>query len=415
MHASDSVSVVLAEHQPRKLTPLPLPGNALTKVMADLRKTKPGLSDARIPDAIQAARELLSHGRNTRKVVIVLSDHQRYEWEAKDLARWNTALGQRVKGDKPERRAVRDGRPAGRVVAERDGPRPDDHPRPGQHGPAFGDQGRGGQHRPQGRPRPARPPDRRPQGADAKDEVKDAPRAHRRPAGHPPLTPGSSQNIKFEYTFTDPHSNWLRVEVDAADGLDEDNRAVASAYVWQALPVLVVDGGLASTGPDSTASESTLRTFKNSRFLLQAMLSDAANPDAPPLVRPTVISAFDSKLPGLPLDEYAAVIVNDVPSLPAAFQNKLADYANAGHGVWVILGRNSDKSFVRDGLAQAGLVRLDLKEQQAAVETAPRSTSPTRTTRWSGSSRRPSTTCSPACRRSGGGRSGRATATRGWC
>ena len=37
------------------------------------------------------------------------------------------------------------------------------------------------------------------------------------------------------------------------------------------------------------------------------------------------------------------VIVNDVPQLPTAIQNKLNDYARSGHGVWFILGRNTER------------------------------------------------------------------------
>ena len=65
LKATDTVSVILAEHQPRRVTPLPVaPGAGLNRVVDDLRKMKPGTSDGSVPDAIQAAREVLARGRN---------------------------------------------------------------------------------------------------------------------------------------------------------------------------------------------------------------------------------------------------------------------------------------------------------------------------------------------------------------
>jgi hypothetical protein len=194
----------------------------------------------------------------------------------------------------------------------------------------------------------------------------------------PALAVGQSKTVRFEHTFAEPNSNWVQVSVDATDGLEEDNRAVASAYVWQQIPVLVIDGQLTSMslGPDQAGSMAAVNAFKNSRFLVQAMLSDAANPDAPPLVRPTVMSISDRRLNedrrlGLNLDDYSAVVLNDVPQLPTPLASRLLEYARSGHGVWVILGKGTERGYVRDGLAQAGLVSLEAKDDQAAVDVAP--------------------------------------------
>ena len=154
LRATDTVSVVLAEHQPNRVTPLPLaPGGVLNKVVGDLRKRKPGLSDGSVPDAIQAAREVIGRGRNGKKVIVVLSDHQRTGWHVPDLTAWNAAVGQRVKGVEPDVRGLRDAHPAGRPVGQRHRRRPDRHAGPRRHVAARGHHRDDRQHRPAGRPR----------------------------------------------------------------------------------------------------------------------------------------------------------------------------------------------------------------------------------------------------------------------
>jgi hypothetical protein len=101
LQPSDTVSVVLAEKTPKVITPLPVPRDNFAGTIDRLRKEKPGLTSASIPDAVQKAREIIGKGRNTRKTIIVLSDGQKSNWRTNDLGAWNAALGQRVKGADP--------------------------------------------------------------------------------------------------------------------------------------------------------------------------------------------------------------------------------------------------------------------------------------------------------------------------
>lgn len=366
LKSTDTISVILAEHQPRKVTALPVStGASLDRVIADLKKMKPGASDASIPDAIQAAREVIGRGRNGKKMVVVLGDNQRVGWKPNDLTAWNAAVGQRVRGVEPDMKvyemAIRPEAGAANVTVA------DLVITPSLLGPA------------------------RPADVSAtliNTGQKEIPNCNAKlmvtgkqvaQMAIPAIAAGQSRTIRFEHTITDPNSNWVEVQVDATDGLSEDNRAVASAFVWQNLPILVIDGQLTNIGPDATASAQTFRTFKNSRYLLNAMLSDAANPDAPPLVKPTVISIADPRINvadpkkgiGIKLEDFAAVVLNDVPQIPTGLQNVLGDYARSGHGVWVILGKNAERSLVKDAIANSGLANLELKEEQAAVDVAP--------------------------------------------
>lgn len=357
MKANDTLSVVLAEHQPRKMNPVPPTQGDLSRTIDQLKKMKPGLSDGPIPEAIQAAREVLARGRNARKAIVVISDQQRTGWKVQDMTAWNAAVGPRVKGVEPDVKVYTmgvtpDAGTANVTVTDLTvTPQVIGTSRAATITATVLNSGA------------------TELGAQTAKLLIDGKQTAEQKV--PALSPGQSQTIHFENTFTDPRSNYVTVQVDAADSLEADNSAVASAYIWQDLPVLIVDGNLGGLSTDTSDLNSAVKTFKSSRYLVQAMLADAADPDAPPLVKPTIMSALDSKLTNVNLNDYAAIVLNDVPRLPTSVQGKLADYARAGHGVWIILGRNSEPSFIQDGLAQAGLFNVQLKSEQKAVDKPP--------------------------------------------
>ena len=82
------------------------------------------------------------------------------------------------------------------------------------------------------------------------------------------------------------------MQLDVEDALQADNSAVAATYVWPSIPVLLIDWevGTNSAALDRREAAGTvdaavaLAHFKNSRFLLNAMLADAADTDAPALI-----------------------------------------------------------------------------------------------------------------------------------
>ena len=102
LRSSDTVSIVLAEHEPKRFTPLPVAPGKLPDELNRLRRLKPGLSDASHPRRRPGrARPDHPQGRNTRKVIIVVSDAQRTGWQVESVTSWNAALGQRIKGVEP--------------------------------------------------------------------------------------------------------------------------------------------------------------------------------------------------------------------------------------------------------------------------------------------------------------------------
>lgn len=357
LRSADSVSIVLAEHTPREITARPQGRDDLPRVLDDLRKLKPGLTDGEIPKAIQTARKQVAQGRNSRKVIFVLSDAQQAAWKVKDQSAWTAAVGE-VGPNAPPAVEVYDipitfDQQAANVtvMSLTIAPVLIGTARPATIEATLSSNG--------SKETASAPAILKVNGKEvARQQV-------------PSIAPGESRTIRFEHTFVDPHSNWIEVRVDTSDAQSEDNAAFASAYAWESLPVLVIDSAISNLQPDATNQAASFETFKGSAFLRHAMLSDAANPDAPPLVKPTVVSFAYKGLEKLKLEDYACVVVNDVPLLPAAFAERLEDYVDAGHGVWFILGKNTDRAFIEKTLPDAQLFAANIRSNQSAVEKAP--------------------------------------------
>jgi archaellum component FlaF (FlaF/FlaG flagellin family) len=385
---NDTVSVVLAERVPRKLSPMLVNRDGVGPLLDALRKAKPGATRASIPDAVLAAREVIARGRNARKVIYVLSDGQRTNWEPTSLDKWAGAVGRRVKGVESNLTvyevpltAASGGGGAGAVAAATT--------QPVRTNLAVLDVkvepkviGR----------------DRR---ATVTATVKNTGSAAVTKSGvglwvngravgpsqpQSALAPGESRTVRFDHEFTSLNSNAVEVRLETADGFDADNAAAASAFVLPAVPVLIVDGQ--GSGPPADASDlPALLRYKASAYLTSAMLADAKDVDAPAFLDPTVVSYVDAprlralaegrmtrprRSPDgvatqetLGLDSFAVVILNDVPRLEPTLQGKLLDYCRSGRGLWYILGPKTEPSFVRDQVVGGNLFKLKIEDQRA--------------------------------------------------
>ncbi len=318
MRDTDTLSIILAEHTPSLRTPIPIKKDQVPEALDALRQLPPGLTDASIPDALGTARDVINHGRNARKLLLVLSDEQRSGFKPEDPLAWSTALGDRVNGpdkDIPiyllpvtlsdplanisvsavtlEPGVIGANRPA-QVLATIDNAGPGSMPRtPVQlivDGRAAGTQDVSG------------------------------------------IAPGQSQTLRFQTTFTQSGSHWVKVQADAVDSLSADNALVAALRVWDKIPLLIIDGQLTGNGP-----------FPNSAFLLSALQPADPSLSAGSLIQPKVVSVPQSA--EVKLEDYRAVILNDVPRLPAAVVARLTQYVQSGHGLWVILGPRAEPDF----------------------------------------------------------------------
>lgn len=348
LQPSDSLSVILAEHRPRAFTPLPVGVGDLPKLREQLHQLQPGLSDCSIPEAIAAARQVVDRGRNVRKIILVASDGQRTSWQPEDDEAWRLAAGSgRGEPDRDlsihEFLLTPDGGASdlsvGQISVQ---PNLVGLGLPAQILATVSNSG----------PKDIGPSTLR---LTVNGQAIDPP--HQLSG----LAAGQSTTVRFDYTFNTPGSNWIEVSSDVVDSLPADNDAVAAVNVWQKLPVLVIDGQLTRFG-----------RFKSSEFLVSAMQPVDASQESTTLIQPRVASVVESA--DLNLDDYFVVIVNDCAQLPSAVQDRLADYARSGHGVWIILGPRTEASFVSEQLAGAGIFSAVLNDPAPHGESTPQST-----------------------------------------
>lgn len=351
LRGGDTISVILAEHRPRKLTPLPVQmrnGPDIARLDAALHSVAPGMTDCNIPEAIEAAREVVTRGLNSRKVVLVVSDEQKNNWSIADFAAWQRAVGD--ESASIDHRVEVHSYPLlademssnisiGDVAVQ---PTLVGVGRPVQFTAAVSNSG-------------------------PKDVT--AINVHLSVNGTevgaaqtiPSLGAKQSVTVRFDYTFDKPGSAYVKIWTDVVDALAADNESVAAIHVWDKLPILIIDGQL-----------TTAQSFRNSLFLAAAMQPVDADKMSTALVQPKVISVSDSAREKL--EDYYAVVINDVPQLPQALLSRLPSYVSTGHGLWVILGGRTNAGFI-ESLKQSdeavGLFAADLKSATPHKEKDP--------------------------------------------
>jgi hypothetical protein len=347
LRGRDTLSVIMAEHQPRKFTPLPIPlreTDLINKLKAGIHSLKPGNTDCSIPEAIAAAREVLSHGPNMRKVVLVVSDEQRSNWALDNSpdssAAWHSAIGEETSRShrvevhsyplKPDETAsnINVGsismqpsvagveRPA-RFTATIKNSGPNAVPTVNVQFSVTGD----------------------PQDAKAGTQTLNLATGDSKtlqPASEKviatqvisDLAPNQSATVSFDYTFKKAGSRWVKISTDVVDALAADNQSVFAVDVWQTLPVLVI-----RTTPVTSADT-------EAETSLQAAMQ-ADRPDKPEktLIQANFVAPEDCG--SIRLDDYYAVLLNNVKEVPAPLEEKLGEYVNSGHGLWVIMGDHS--------------------------------------------------------------------------
>ncbi|HEX5243650.1 MAG TPA: BatA domain-containing protein [Tepidisphaeraceae bacterium] len=347
MRRGDTLSVILAEHQPRSLAAAPASARDVPGLLQALAQLKPGLTDCSIPQAIDSARAFLDHGRNARKLVIVASDEQKTNWQIGQTPAWSLATT--GPADQPSARL-----PVHTLAVPADNSASD---------VAIGDISI--EPHLVGINRPIQITSSINNiGARDVSGINIHLTMDGQDAGPPMhlerLGVGQSSTIHFDHTFSLAGSHWIRIWTDLIDSLPADNSSVASVQVWQKLPVLIIDGQLTSAG-----------SFSASQFLAAAMQPVDLHSTAPTLIQPKIVSAADSSREKL--DDYDVVVLNDVAQLPPDVEGRLLDYADSGHGVWVILGPRSQESFITQALGpgRARLTRLSLKGTAPINASAP--------------------------------------------
>lgn len=345
---ADTLSIVLAEHTPNLRTAAGgLPHKpAASEILDALRQLPAPRTDSNIPDAVMAARELLAHGPNTRKLIIILSDEQRSGFEVPSDVPWQNALGASSTGRTPEAARTL---PVYLVGLSATATLPNLSVQPLALQPPFVGVGRplqvlatisnSGSTTTGGGKSPESPVQLLVDGQVVETQTL------------PALPAGESRTLHFEYRFrsgagsnsggSGGGAHFVEVRSTAPDALEIDNSATAALQVYDQLPVLVI------------ASEPAA-------FLMAALnVTQMGLPEGSGLIRPRLITP--RQLGQVDLHDYAAVILYDPVSkeggevIKPELLARLTDYVQSGHGLWLIAGPHAEASYYNDPLTRAGL------------------------------------------------------------
>ncbi len=203
------------------------------------------------------------------------------------------------------------------------------------------------------------------------------------------IAPGATRSVTFAHTFEKPGAALMTAAIDAADELPGDDSLSRVVHVLDKLRVLVLDGesnasvlerpssfvALALRPDSDTLEGSTDNPAKAGVSGGEAKGEDDSRPRL--LVDPQVAPALEADSLGA-LDDFAAVVMADVPRLSPKSAEAIAAYVSRGGGLIVLNGRRADKEFYNGWtLSDGRVLPLALDEQcplpatsTNAVETA---------------------------------------------
>lgn len=175
------------------------------------------------------------------------------------------------------------------------------------------------------------------------------------------LKPGEEQVVHFFYQFSDPGAHAFSVALEVTDDIAKDNTGYSALNVASELKTLIVDGR-PSGRPFERASAFAAVALAPSSLTLDPTLeanipgtsdeeSDDFNMHYDPtldpidfLVEPRVV-----ELPDIAsihdFSSYDAIILADVPKLPAATATAISDYVDDGGGLMIAAGSRIDPNF----------------------------------------------------------------------
>lgn len=175
------------------------------------------------------------------------------------------------------------------------------------------------------------------------------------------LKPGERQSAKFLHQFSDPGAHSLTFTLEVEDDITSDNTGYYAANVAEVLKVLIVDGRPSGRAFDRASTFAAIAMAPSALTLdpnLEANSasvtdeeSDDFNMDYDPtldpirfLVEPTVVDA-----PGIAsipdFDEFDAIVLSDVPRLPAESAKAVSKFVEHGGGLLVAAGEKIQPNF----------------------------------------------------------------------
>ncbi|MCP5540157.1 MAG: VWA domain-containing protein [Akkermansiaceae bacterium] len=190
------------------------------------------------------------------------------------------------------------------------------------------------------------------------------------------IAPGATETATFTHQFTTPGAQSVRCRLEVEDEIPQDNMADAALNVADSLKVLIVDGrpggrfferagtfaalALAPSALTLNPSLKANQTVSGDEEDDGAASYDPALDPVRFLVEPALMPVSDvATMPDF--EAFDAVLLADVPRLPADSARKLVNYVRAGGGLLVAPGEKAVPAFYNGWLDAEGAPFLPAK------------------------------------------------------
>ena len=334
--AGDAYAVILGGPTPQPLVRRPTSDRDELKRVLQAPDCKPAGGVMAVIEAMNLAATLLADGPNAAKEVVVFTDGQAAGWDARSEARWKF-VAENFKA-----------LPTTPRITVRRLPRPDSFRNAAVQDIRLSRAAIGTDRPVKIDVTVANTGDTPVQSASIELTVDDT------PAGSASilkdLLPQTAEGFPFEFHFATPGYHVVKAKIVTDDDLPADNALERVVHVLDHLPVLLVEGAGAERF-----------FFRRTSNLMRMALTpretaadrDAASPEIPDLIVPTVVEAA-----GLAavtdFSAYRVVILADVPRLPGAIAERLVAFVKAGGGLLVAPGARAEPSFYNNWQAPSG-------------------------------------------------------------
>ncbi|MFW6108283.1 MAG: PA14 domain-containing protein [bacterium] len=325
----DAVSLILAGPVPRPVIATPTPDRQ--EIRAALEGLQPMGGTMGVLEALNAAGASLAEGNNAAKNIVLITDGQNVGWDVRSEARWRflaegledlpsqpRIVCRRLPLPKRLRNAAVADVTFSRKVVGTD--------RPVRVSVQVMNTGTS----------PIKP-------AEIELTVDGAKVGSERLVTN--IEPRATETVSFEHRFSSPGPRLVAARIAGRDDLPADDTASRVLNVIDRLSVLIVDGTPA-TRPLGGAADfiDIALTPKGENEQLAGNPGHDADDGVRYLVEPTVVPAPDIASV-TDLDRYAAVILANVPRLPAAVAQRLARYVQRGGGLLLAPGMRVKPTF----------------------------------------------------------------------
>ncbi len=166
------------------------------------------------------------------------------------------------------------------------------------------------------------------------------------------ILPGASEQAHFRHRFKESGANRLSAVLECEDDLMCDNTRHLAVNVARNINVLLIDGNPSARFIERSAGFASLALAPGNDMLFQG--GETGEGDHRFLVHPVIVDAVDA-VSITNLDEYAVVVLADVPRLPSGFSAVLANYIRDGGGLLVAPGARALPAFYNSWKTGSGI------------------------------------------------------------